>query len=168
MRFFVMGPRVGMIRPGVSFGRVRFGGQSRAPARVANRSSVYVIAGDHGLTKIGISDNPESRLRTLQTGSAHHLHIAHIVDVPAASAFDIEQEAHHLLANRRKSGEWFSVSPNLAVAAVHGAIDRLGVNLDEDDEPVSYLRWPTLFEVVCLIPPLYVMLYPLWGILTGR
>ncbi len=158
MRFFAMGPRVGFIRPGVSFGR--FGGQPRAPARAANRSSVYVIAGDHGLTKIGISENPEGRLRTLQTGSAHHLHIAHVVDVPAASALEIEQEAHALLANRRKSGEWFSVSPNLAIAAVHGAIDRLGVNLDDDGSALNF-RWPTLFEAICLIPILYLIFGPL-------
>jgi len=124
MRLFVFGPRMfgGFFRPGVSF---------RPPRRREGREQdtfVYVIAGDHGLTKIGISATPTERLATLQTGSPFHLRIAHIV-AAGERAFDVEQRAHSILDNSRQSGEWFAVSPETATAAVYSAAARLGVRL---------------------------------------
>jgi len=133
MRFWFAGPRMGFFRPGVSFGLSdfrRYCGASATP-----RQCVYVIAGDHGLSKIGISSDPDNRLRALQTGSAHPLKIALAIPVPAAStAYEIEQEAHALLSDRRASGEWFAVSSNVAIAAVYGAAERLGVDLSNDGD----------------------------------
>ena len=106
--------------------------------RGRGRAFVYAIAGDHGLTKVGRSASPEHRLRELQTGSPYHLHIAHMVSVPAESADAIEREAHALLGDRNYNLEWFSVSPSLATAAIYGAIDRLGVDLSD----YAKLEWP--------------------------
>ena len=136
MRFWFAGPRVGFIRPGVSFNPV--GRAPRAPT--GERSFVYVIAGSHGLTKVGRSNSPETRLKELQTGSPYHLHIAHMVSVPAGSADAIEHEAHAILGDHNFNLEWFAVSSNLATAAVYGAIDRLGVSLDAP--PAGPLVWP--------------------------
>jgi Meiotically up-regulated gene 113 len=137
MRFFVSGPRLfgGFIRPGVSFGQLNFQRRSSAATAVERRQMVYVITADHGLSKIGISNDPAGRLKSLQTGSAHPLRVALAIPVPTAStAYEIEQEAHALLTDRRASGEWFSVSSNVAIAAVYGAAERLGVDLNGEEE----------------------------------
>lgn len=128
MRIWLSGPRIfgGLIRPGVSFNA---GGLFRArPSAAISQDYVYVIAGEHGLTKVGISRDPSARLATLQTGSPFRLRIAHIA--PAnGRALEVEREAHAILQNCRQSGEWFLTSPEMAIAAVYAASERAGVSL---------------------------------------
>ena len=129
---------MGPIRPGISFGL----GPRRQPPRQrqptpASGQCVYVIEGSHGAVKIGISSDPEKRRATLQTGTPHHLFLAFSIYAGDA-AFDVEQEAHAILAAHRMPGEWFAVSKELAIATVYGAAARLGVSLgDEPREEVA-------------------------------
>jgi hypothetical protein len=68
---------------------------------------LYVIRADKStLFKVGISEDPKERLRTLQTGSPFRLKIIHAVFV---SSFNQEREAHRLLAPWRIHGEWFDL-----------------------------------------------------------
>ena len=124
--FFFTGRRIFGIRPGVIFGpgdfrrapRVTAGGQMEG-------SFVYVLRGDHNMTKIGVSTNPNARLASLRTASAFPIDFA-FVGVTPGTGYDIEKRAHDMLANHRCNGEWFDVTPEMAVAAVHGAAHQLG------------------------------------------
>lgn len=141
MRFWISGPRMfgGLIRPGVSFGREDFRRMSHAPTAM---DFVYVITSDTGMSKIGITTNPAARLATLQTGSPDRLRMA--FTAPAyGKSYAIEQAAHSILAAHRASGEWFAVSPDLAIAALFGAADRTGCSISSTAgtaTPVSTTR----------------------------
>lgn len=83
---------------------------------------LYVIGSDAGPQKIGIASNVKSRLGGLQTSS--HLRLALVSKEPIEpeNARLAEARAHSLLAKSRLVGEWFSVSPEDAAAAVRQAI----------------------------------------------
>src|ERR1700730_12529829 len=85
---------------------------------------LYVLQGEHGLTKIGVSTNPNARLRQLRTASAFPIDFAFVAATPGIG-FDIERKAHAPLAAHRLHGEWFDVSAATAVAALRGAAHRL-------------------------------------------
>jgi hypothetical protein len=103
------------------FGRRR---QGRSAPRRDRGTFLYVLQGQHGLSKIGVSKNPNARLRQLRTASAFPINFAFVAATPG-TGFDIERKAHAALAAHRRHGEWFDVSANTAVAAVHGAAHRL-------------------------------------------
>jgi hypothetical protein len=130
MRFWFSAPRVFGVRPGVSFGREDFQQQRpRQPsAEPITGSFVYVIKGGHNLIKIGVSTNPSARLATLRTISPFPLHMA-FVGVTPGTGYDIEAGAHGMLAPHRCNGEWFDVSPELAISAVMGAAGKIGAPL---------------------------------------
>jgi hypothetical protein len=85
---------------------------------------LYVLQGEHGLTKIGVSKNPNARLRQLRTASAFPIDFAYVAATPG-TGFDIERKAHATLAAHRLHGEWFDVPAKTAVAAVRDAAYRL-------------------------------------------
>lgn len=58
--------------------------------------------------KIGISNNPEARLRQLQTGSP--LPIQLVTEIFCLSPQDREAELHAALAHYKANGEWFELS----------------------------------------------------------
>lgn len=84
--------------------------------------NVYVIASDGGMCKIGVAGDPKSRLNSLSTGHPYGLEVAETFVVEDGRARDIERKAHDILADKRLKGEWFSVSPLEAIAAVRTAI----------------------------------------------
>jgi Meiotically up-regulated gene 113 len=86
---------------------------------------VYVISGDHGRQKIGVTHDPRRRISELQTGSPFPLRFA-FVGQTDGFGYDIEGEVHFTLHQHRQSGEWFTVPPEVAIAAVMGAAYRLG------------------------------------------
>jgi hypothetical protein len=86
--------------------------------------SVYVIESNIGLVKLGIADKPEDRRRRLQEASGFKLKLVHAT--PGRSdAKDVEAAAHKLLHDKRRTGEWFDVTPCEAVSAVEEAIARV-------------------------------------------
>lgn len=129
MRLMLFGPRIFGIRPGVSFTPQElfgsFGGSRQKPVgEQMTGSFVYVVRGDHNMTKIGVSTNPNARLAQLRTGSAFPIDFAFIGSTPG-TGYDIEQGAHSILDRHRCSGEWFDVPPEMAVAAVHASAHRI-------------------------------------------
>ena len=88
-----------------------------------NRRYLYVIASEEdGPCKIGITANIRSRLSMLQTGSAGRLfEVWHFDDNNWFCTFS-EKLAHHALREHRLTGEWFSVSPAVAIAEINGLI----------------------------------------------
>ncbi len=166
-RIWFSGPRLGPIRPGISFNL----GSRRQSQRQSQRAPmagqhVYVIEGSHGAVKIGISSDPEARRATLQTGAPHHLFLAFSI-YAGEFAYDVEQEAHAILDAHRMPGEWFAVSKEMAIAAVYGAASRLNCSLGEPENPPpqrSLLRsawrivWRSslIFVAVCWLIGLFV------------
>lgn len=90
-----------------------------APADT-RRSHVYVMAlGDGKSAKIGMTSNPKARRSAVQNGSRLPVFYAYISpSLPWQFAKWIEEDAHAHLADHREMGEWFSVPPSEAVAAV--------------------------------------------------
>lgn len=62
------------------------------------------------LVKIGLSTNPESRLKQLQTGNPHRLEL--IWTFPCADMSAAEDAFHRTFERFRKVGEWFDLAPN--------------------------------------------------------
>lgn len=82
-------------------------------------SYLYVIAADpNGPTKLGISKDPDSRLRQLQTGHAQRLRLYYQEPVPASQARLFEGLLHRQVSFLRTHGEWFDLSVADAIAHV--------------------------------------------------
>ena len=77
---------------------------------------LYCIGNDNGTVKFGFSKDPERRVRSLQTGCADLLVLLESISVPEESAREYERLLHREFAHRRFRGEWFSISPEDAVA----------------------------------------------------
>lgn len=75
---------------------------------------LYVIGPLSGPQKIGISKNPQSRLRSLQTGHPSKLFLNHSIEVPDDRVRLLERMIHQDLSHRRTNGEWFDLSPTEA------------------------------------------------------
>jgi hypothetical protein len=131
MRFWISGPRILGIRPGISFRPDEFP-RRPSPRRQLQGSFIYVIRGDHGLIKIGVSSNPSARLARLRTASAVPLTIAY-VGALRCNGYAVEAAAHETLAGYRQNGEWFNCPVDMAVAAIAAAAYRLGEPIASGD-----------------------------------
>lgn len=72
--------------------------------------------------KIGITGNLETRINTINTSSP--LQVSHFASVDCFSrevAREVEAAVHNALCHSRLNGEWFSVTPYDALAAVCSA-----------------------------------------------
>lgn len=132
MRLLAIGPRFLGIRWGVVLGRRDlekvFAPRNKVPFDPDTSSFLYVLKGEHGRVKIGISADPYGRLAQLQTGSAHKLEFAWI-GAPQGQAMGIEHDAHVMLNKYQCNGEWFDITPDAAVGAVSAAAQRRGINI---------------------------------------
>ena len=88
---------------------------------------IYVIRGDYNMVKIGVSSNPDARCAALQTGSPYRIELWFAAPV-TGNAYGVESEAHDILVSNGvpMNGEWFDVTPELAIAAIRTAADKLG------------------------------------------
>ena len=69
---------------------------------------VYMIQKGYGSIKIGVAQNPELRLKTLQTGNHGELFlIAKFPCTGRAEAYLLEADLHKRFSNFRLKGEWF-------------------------------------------------------------
>ena len=77
-----------------------------------NKQSVYIFKNElTGLVKVGVSDNPEKRMKTLSNQSGCPLQM--VYNTPKCkNAYDVERSVHSALKQYRKVGEWFDVSEN--------------------------------------------------------
>lgn len=93
---------------------------------------IYVICEslDPTSSKIGISKNPDRRVRQLQTGHPLPLVVFHREEIADEKVRGLERLIHRLLAHHRMKGEWFALPPEAAVQEVRHALIRYG---DEED-----------------------------------
>jgi predicted GIY-YIG superfamily endonuclease len=70
---------------------------------------VYLISDSNTYNyKIGISNNPERRVKTLQTGNDNKLKIVHKIICEYYS--DVEKALHNRYKFNKINGEWFELS----------------------------------------------------------
>jgi alanine racemase len=104
---------------------------------------VYVIAvdgaGERGPVKIGTSQNPEKRLRELQTASPYRLILMHQFAFPSRDiARTVEKSFHQVLARYNSVGEWVSMPASDAVYFLHIAVDTgLHVNTSLSEQEIA-------------------------------
>ena len=72
------------------------------------RQKIYIITSETHL-KIGISVNPEKRVRELSTGSALKLNLYSEVMPLNISASEMESKLHRQFKEHRCNGEWFDI-----------------------------------------------------------
>ena len=82
---------------------------------------VYCIERPDGLVKIGITENPQSRLAALASQGGYKPARAWI-STPIEDAKRAEYLAHKTLAPHNKAGEWFSIDFDHAVTFVSGMV----------------------------------------------
>jgi predicted GIY-YIG superfamily endonuclease len=69
---------------------------------------VYFMQAGKSHIKIGVSDDPDARVRELQTGAFKTLHVIARFPFPSrAAAFEVEKELHRKFSHLKVSGEWF-------------------------------------------------------------
>jgi hypothetical protein len=91
--------------------------------KLAPISSIYVISGG-GLTKVGISRNPENRFKNLQASNPHAaLTLDFHLEGDLHRIRKAEKQAHNTLVGYLVGNEWFSVTPEKAIGAVQNALD---------------------------------------------
>ena len=88
-----------------------------------NSSFLYVVRSGNGLCKIGMTADPDSRLYQLRRTSPDDLDYAWI-GAPEGECGAIERDAHAMLDKYRRTGEWFAVTDDVAVGAIHAAAQR--------------------------------------------
>lgn len=134
MRFFFSGPRILGIRPGVilsanDFKRA-FASPQKPTAAALPATFVYVIEGEAGKHKIGVSTDPIRRISELQTGSPVALKFSYIGYTPG-SGYDIEAAAHVMLDQYKTSGEWFRVPASIAIGSAIESASRTGQTITQ-------------------------------------
>ena len=84
-------------------------------------SAVYVMARQDGLRlmKIGRSLSPEKRLKDISAFTP--VTLAYATDVRADASL-VEALVHRTLADQRVHSEWFAVTKDEAIGAVHAAV----------------------------------------------
>jgi predicted GIY-YIG superfamily endonuclease len=67
---------------------------------------IYLMQTENGLSKIGVSKNPESRIKSIQTGCAYKVYLVAYWKVMDRATL-VEASVHKLLKKFRNQGEWF-------------------------------------------------------------
>lgn len=71
-------------------------------------SNIYLIQHPEGFHKIGVSKNPQKRLKNIQTCIPYELNIENVI-VCDKKAYEIEKIIHNSLTNFNIRGEWFEL-----------------------------------------------------------
>ena len=93
-------------------------------------SKIYIVKnGDN--YKIGISDNPNNRLRQLKSGNPYHIELIYSQECKNARA--VEKHLHRIFKQKRISREWFSLTEN----ELSEAISIIGSMFGKNDIDIS-------------------------------
>ena len=103
-------------------------------------NEIYIVESG-GLCKIGISNDFSKRLISLRTGNPNEIKVIDVIKHSEARL--VENKAHEILRDKRRSGEWFACSPNLALSAVKNAIRIINKGLQEENSKFSFIRIDT-------------------------
>lgn len=95
-------------------------------------SYIYIIGGDNPPYKVGISRDPEKRLKSLQTGHPQKLRIHLLKQTDSTKTKLLESAIHHNMKFYRTHGEWFDMPLDKVCSEVEFALIRY-----EDDPLLS-------------------------------
>lgn len=139
------------------------------------KNYVYVISGDHGRQKIGVSDNPNRRISELQTGSPFPLKFEFVGEAEDGSGYQIEVQAKFNLQPHKAAGgdEWYEVPSDVAITAVMAAAHRLGYRLRPVDAnalpaPMGTATWEKAIKVAVFVAAIYPGILLLVAFDSGR
>jgi hypothetical protein len=77
-------------------------------AKSAKPEYVYCVeCNETGVIKIGVSNNPRSRLETIQTHYPYYLSISFVIKHRSLTAYKLEKQIHEELKGYKLRGEWF-------------------------------------------------------------
>jgi len=89
--------------------------ESVLPQDNRDRQYIYVIKNpENDRVKIGVSNNVEKRLKTLETGAGTKLDLVY-QSIICSNAFDIENTVHKHFQEYRVFGEWFEIDVNKVI-----------------------------------------------------
>lgn len=90
---------------------------------------IYAMA-SCGFIKVGISENPKLRARSINTPD--NIDIWH-TDLKYSNSHDIEKECHRLLSDKNIKGEWFDCSLDVAKSIINSTSESIGIKCDGSD-----------------------------------
>ena len=93
-------------------------------------SFIYIIGSDKAPYKVGISRDPNKRLKSLQTGHPFPLQLHYTKETDICKTKLLETVIHRHLKMHKTSGEWFDVTLANIILDVVYAIMRYG------DDPI--------------------------------
>lgn len=91
-------------------------------------SYIYIIGSDNPPYKVGISKDPQKRLKSLQTGHPQKLRIHLLKETDSAKTKLLESAIHHNMKLYRTNGEWF----NLPLEKIHSEIEFALIRYEDD------------------------------------
>ena len=105
--------------------------KSQRPVPGQGKCFVYAVGDGHGHTKIGIANDIQSRIRSLQTGNSSRLYLICYVAVESRQMAErAESWCHNELRDERMCGEWFSVYDDNAWQALFDCVEAIGIKSD--------------------------------------
>lgn len=91
---------------------------------ITGRVFVYAIGSEDGPVKVGITTNLDSRLRSLQNGSATKLELIWVYTAEDRDeALKMERSFHECHNNIRLEGEWFNITAELAFESLKTQVE---------------------------------------------
>lgn len=78
--------------------------------------------------KVGISIDPAKRLKELQIGMPHKLHLVATFEIPTKSAYKIETKIHHMISYHRTQGEWFLMYKHALLDVIKTVLAEHGIS----------------------------------------
>lgn len=97
-------------------------------------SYIYIIGGENPPFKVGISQDPQKRLKALQTGHPEKLSIHMLKETDSEKTRLLETAIHHNMKMYRTHGEWFNLPLEKIRAEIEFALIRY------EDDPLLRLR----------------------------
>lgn len=85
---------------------------------------IYIIGPKEPPYKIGYSQTPEKRLKSLQTGHPNKLYLHYVKEVSDANVQIIEKQIHKIINYKKTKGEWFDILLEDAISQVNFSVIR--------------------------------------------
>lgn len=101
------------------------------------RDYIYIISNDEGYIKVGVSKQPEKRVKQLQTGNEHKLTLLFTEEFNCTRKhlLKIERSLHlHLQqVSIKNQGEWFYIE-NFKLDSIKNTITYYRIRYEEDEK----------------------------------
>jgi len=104
------------------------------------QTQIYVARHEHGFVKIGKSDDPVSRISSLQTACPYQIRLFTTITVDGDWSV-VEAALHNAFDDQRLQGEWFDIKGNQLRDLVEiKSLDPETVRSFDDFTPDAYIK----------------------------